>query len=84
MRADLDARSESIGRRIREAELQKILHMLVVGDREVEAGSVAVRQHGEGDLGSEPVDAFARRARRAASDWLHCPALKTLVHNGRF
>jgi len=61
VRADLDARSESIGRRIREAELQKIPYMLVVGDREVEAGSVAVRQHGEGDLGSEPVDAFARR-----------------------
>jgi threonyl-tRNA synthetase len=61
VRAELDARSESIGRRIREAELQKIPYMLVVGDREIEEGSVAVRRHGEGDLGSEPVEAFARR-----------------------
>jgi prolyl-tRNA synthetase len=61
VRAELDDRSESSGRRIREAELQKIPYMLVVGDREIEEGSVAVRRHGEGDLGSEALEAFAAR-----------------------
>jgi len=61
VRVELDDRSESIGRRIREAELQKIPYMLVVGDREADAGTVAVRRHGEGDLGAETVEAFAQR-----------------------
>jgi threonyl-tRNA synthetase len=61
VRAELDDRSESIGKRIREAELQKIPYMLVVGDREVEEGAVAVRRHKEGDLGSESIAAFAQR-----------------------
>ncbi|HEU4657581.1 MAG TPA: threonine--tRNA ligase [Capillimicrobium sp.] len=61
VRAELDDRSESIGRRIRDAELRKLPYMLVVGDREVDEGTVAVRRHREGDLGSEPVDAFAAR-----------------------
>ena len=53
VRVAVDDRSESIGRRIREAELKKVPYMLVVGDREVAEGVVAVRRHGEGDLGSE-------------------------------
>jgi threonyl-tRNA synthetase len=61
VRVDLDDRSESIGRRIREAELQKIPYMLVVGDRELEEGAVAVRRRGEGDLGSESPEIFAER-----------------------
>ncbi|MCW3007118.1 MAG: threonine--tRNA ligase [Solirubrobacterales bacterium] len=61
VRVEIDDRSESIGKRIREAELQKIPYMLVVGDREVEEGAVAVRRHKEGDLGSESIAAFAQR-----------------------
>ncbi len=61
VRVDIDDRSESIGKRIREAELQKIPFMLVVGDREVEEDVVAVRRHGQGDLGSEALEAFAQR-----------------------
>jgi threonyl-tRNA synthetase len=56
LRATLDERTESIGRKIRETELQKVPFMLVVGDRDVEAGSVAVRRHGEGDRGTMPLD----------------------------
>jgi threonyl-tRNA synthetase len=52
LRAQLDDRSESVGRKIREAELQKIPYMLVVGEREAEAGAAALRRHGEGDLGT--------------------------------
>ena len=61
LRAEVDERPESIGRKIREAEVRKVPYMLVVGDREAEAGKVGVRRHGEGDLGSVPVSDFASR-----------------------
>src|ERR671920_317589 len=54
LRAELDDRTESVGRKIRDAELRKIPYMLVVGDREAEEGTVAVRRHGVGDEGSVP------------------------------
>jgi threonyl-tRNA synthetase len=55
LRAELDERTESVGRKIRDAELRKVPYMLVVGDREAEAGTVAVREHRRGDTGSVPV-----------------------------
>jgi threonyl-tRNA synthetase len=63
LRVELDARSESIGRKIREAELRKIPYMLVVGEREQGEGAVAVREHRAGDLGSMSGADFARLAR---------------------
>jgi threonyl-tRNA synthetase len=51
LRADVDERGESIGRKIRDAELRKVPYMLVVGDREAESGAVSVRRHGHGDDG---------------------------------
>jgi threonyl-tRNA synthetase len=62
LRVEVDERSESIGKKIREAEVRKVPYMLVVGDREQEAGAVAVRRHREGDRGSQPVAEFARQA----------------------
>jgi threonyl-tRNA synthetase len=57
VRCELDARTESVGKKIRDAELAKIPFMLVIGDKEQESGSVAVRRHGEGDIGSmKPVE----------------------------
>jgi threonyl-tRNA synthetase len=61
LRVELDERTESIGKKIREGEIRKVPYMLVVGDKEVEAGEVSVRRHREGDLGSSSVDAFAAR-----------------------
>ncbi|MCW3002832.1 MAG: threonyl-tRNA synthetase, partial [Conexibacter sp.] len=61
LRVALDDRNESVGRKIRDAELAKVPYMLVVGDREAESGSVSVRRHGEGDQGTVPVDEFARQ-----------------------
>jgi threonyl-tRNA synthetase len=58
-RVELDERTESVGRKIRDAELRKIPFMLVVGDREQEADQVAVREHRRGDVGSMPLDGFA-------------------------
>jgi threonyl-tRNA synthetase len=61
LRAELDERTESIGRKIRDAELRKIPYMLVVGDREAEEGTVAVREHGQGDTGSFAVGELVER-----------------------
>jgi threonyl-tRNA synthetase len=60
-RVELDDRSESIGRKIREAELRKIPYMLVVGEREEGEHAVAVRERHGGDLGTLPVEKFAER-----------------------
>jgi threonyl-tRNA synthetase len=68
LRVEVDERSESVGRKIREAELRKLPYMLVVGDSEAESGSVAVRRHGEGDVGSTSVDEFGERARAEVAD----------------
>jgi threonyl-tRNA synthetase len=57
-RAELDDRTESVARKIRDAELRKIPYMLVVGDREQETGEVAVREHRQGDSGSLSIGAF--------------------------
>ncbi len=62
LRVDVDERTESIGKKIRETEVRKVPYMLVVGDREAEAGEVSVRRHREGDLGAVAVGQFAARA----------------------
>ncbi len=62
LRAEVDARNEKIGFKIRQAELEKVPYMLVVGDREREAGTVAVRQRAKGDLGPRGLDDFAASA----------------------
>ena len=59
VRVTIDARSESVGKKIRDAELGRYPYMLVVGDREQEAGAVAVRSHEQGELGAMPVAEFA-------------------------
>jgi threonyl-tRNA synthetase len=62
VRVEVDARTESVGKKIREGELRKVPYMLVVGDSEAETKQVAVRRHREGDLGAMAVDEFAQRA----------------------
>jgi threonyl-tRNA synthetase len=63
LRAELDERQEKIGYKIREAQLQKIPYMLVVGDREHAEGTVSVRTRTGGDQGASPVDAFIASTR---------------------
>jgi len=62
LRAEVDARQEKIGYKIREAQLQKVPYMLVAGDREMQEGQIAVRSRSGGDLGAQHVDEFIRRA----------------------
>jgi threonyl-tRNA synthetase len=59
VRSDLDSRSESVGKKVRDAELAKVPYMLVVGDKEAEQSGVSLRRHGQGDLGLMPVTAAA-------------------------
>jgi len=61
VRVEVDWRSESIGKKIRDAELGRYPYMLVVGDREQESGEVAVRSHKGGELGTMDLAAFAER-----------------------
>jgi threonyl-tRNA synthetase len=58
LRVEVDARQEKVNYKIREAQLQKIPYMLVVGDREAADGAVAVRSRAKGDLGARGVDQF--------------------------
>ncbi len=59
IRGYVDNRNETIGRKIRDTELKKIPFMLIVGEKEVGSGSVAVRRQGEGDVGSMKIEEFA-------------------------
>lgn len=63
LRVELNTRSDKIGAKIRDAQLQKVPFMLVLGDREMEQGNVAVRERAKGDLGSMPTEEFKRMAR---------------------
>ena len=62
LRVECDIRSEKIGYKIREAQLQKTPYMLVVGDKEQEDGTVSVRHRKDGDLGSMALQAFIHKA----------------------
>lgn len=61
IRVELDTRNEKINYKIREAQAQKIPYMLVVGDKEAEQGTVAVRHRSEGDLGAMPLAEFENK-----------------------
>jgi threonyl-tRNA synthetase len=62
--ADTDLRNEKLGYKIREAQLEKIPYMFIVGENEAGAGTVSVRKRGQGDLGAEPVEQAIERLLR--------------------
>jgi threonyl-tRNA synthetase len=63
VRVKIDNRSDSLDKRIREAEVDKSPYVLVIGGREVKQGTVAVRKKGAGDLGAVPLDDFVKRTK---------------------
>lgn len=67
-RAEVDHRNEKIGKKIREAQLEKVPYMLVVGDKEAESGQVAVRSRSKGDLGAMDYDVFAAQLKKAVEE----------------
>jgi len=68
IRAEWDARNEKIGYKIREAQLQKVPYMLVIGDKEAEAGTVSVRSRKDGDLGAMPLADFIAKITKEIAD----------------
>ncbi|MEG1206230.1 MAG: threonine--tRNA ligase [Angelakisella sp.] len=62
IRCEIDDRSEKIGYKIREAQLEKVPYMLVAGDKDLEDGTVSVRSRKDGDLGASTVEAFLAKA----------------------
>ena len=67
-RVEMDSRSERVGLKIREAEMQKLPYMLVIGKRDIENGVVSVRRRGEGDLGAMTIEAFMARLEEERAD----------------
>ena len=57
--SELDDRNEKLQAKIRDAQLQKVPYMLVIGGKEAEAGTVSVRQRSKGDLGPRPLEQFS-------------------------
>lgn len=67
-RLELDDRNEKIGYKIREAQLEKVPFMLILGDKEVESGGVAVRSRSEGDLGTMSLDDLITKLSQMVKD----------------
>ena len=63
LRAEADLRNEKVGYKIREAQVQKIPYMIVVGDKEMESGELSVRSRRDGDLGTMTMEAFLAKTR---------------------
>lgn len=70
VRALIDERSEKAGRKIRDAEMRKIPYMLIVGEKEEASGSVSVRKHGQGDLGSFTIEEFISLVKKEETEAL--------------
>ena len=68
MRPEKDVRSEKIGKKIRDAQLERIPYMLVVGEQEAESGEVAVRRRNEGDIGKMKIEDFIALCQKQISD----------------
>ena len=62
IRCELDDRSEKIGYKIREAQLEKVPYMILMGDKDIENGTISVRSRKEGDIGSMSVEQFLSMA----------------------
>ena len=70
LRGIIDLRNEKIGRKIRDAEMKKIPFMLILGEKEVEEGTLSVRRHGQGDLGTMTPKAFAEMIEKEIQELL--------------
>ena len=69
IRVELDERQEKLGYKIREAQMEKVPYILVVGDKEIEANAVGVRKRGEGDIGQLKVEEFISRIQEEVKNY---------------
>ena len=70
IRAQIDNRNETVGKKIREAEMSKIPFMLIIGEQEEKDGTVSVRRHGDGDIGTLTMEAFAELVKKEVNNSL--------------
>ncbi|MGH1387749.1 threonine--tRNA ligase [Kordia sp.] len=70
IRAQIDNRNETVGKKIREAEMSKIPFMLIIGEQEEKDGTVSVRRHGAGDIGTLTMEAFADLVKKEVNNSL--------------
>jgi len=63
IRAEIDNRHEKIGRKIRDTEMAKVPYMIIIGEKEVNEGKIAVRRQGKGDAGSTSTESFIKEIR---------------------
>ena len=70
IRVELDDRQEKIGYKIREAQLQKVPYMLVIGDKEIENGAVGVRSRKEGDIGAQKLEDFISKIKEEIENYV--------------
>jgi len=68
IRCELKNENETLGKKIREAEMQKIPYLLIVGDKEIAAKTVSIRERGKGDIGSESLDKFIAEIKQKISN----------------
>ena len=68
LRGTIDERNEKTGKKIRDAEIEKIPFMLIVGENEEGKGTVSVRKHGQGDLGEMLIEDFAKMVTKAVEE----------------
>ncbi len=69
IRVEVDERQEKIGYKIREAQLQKVPYMLILGDKEVEGNSVGVRSRTEGDIGQITIEEFITKIKQEVENY---------------
>ena len=69
IRVELDEREEKIGYKIREAQLQKIPYMLIIGDKEVEANAVGIRSRSDGDIGAMGLEDFISKIKKEVEEY---------------
>ena len=71
IRASIDGRNETVGKRIRENELKRIPYLLVVGEKEETTGTISVRRQGEGDKGTMKLEKFVTLLRKEIEELTH-------------
>jgi threonyl-tRNA synthetase len=68
IRAEVDDRSEKIGKKIRDTEIAKVPYMLVIGEKEVNENKISVRRQGKGDLGAKNIDEFIKEIKEEIAE----------------
>ena len=69
IRVEVDDREEKIGYKIREAQLQKIPYMIILGDKEIEANAVGVRSRKDGDIGQMEANEFINKIKKEIKEY---------------